>query len=154
MKRTSIFFIFLKIFCVTFCFSFFIYLMNDVWDKFSNKFTSTGMRLNEKEFEEKYLPCITVCPWKAFKNKGFYYNFQDFLNNTFEQIELIPNIASGIYNITSFHIEAISSIYLGRCYMMCYLLKVKKNDKINILLTKHMDVTGSWESSQNYLYSK
>jgi hypothetical protein len=34
------------------------------------------------------LPCITFCPWSAFKSGQYYYKESDFLSNTFAKEEI------------------------------------------------------------------
>ena len=37
------------------------------------------------ELEDKRLPCLTICPWAAYKKEGFHYSNEDFLKNTFNR---------------------------------------------------------------------
>jgi hypothetical protein len=54
--------------------------MLDVWDKYDKKKTSTGVVNSEENTENKALPCLTICPWKAFRNRGFYFTNETFYN--------------------------------------------------------------------------
>ena len=126
-----------------FCFAFFIVLMVDVWDKFSHKATTTQMRFIEYNEALKLLPCMTVCPWSAFKNPGFFYNTNDFLNNTFAMEDVFDDFSKVISNNESVpEFETIPSIYLGRCYMVCNTVKVQSGSPFYIILKTHSDVTG------------
>ena len=120
------------------CWGSFIYLTKDVWDKFSHKFTSTGVRFSDVGLTSKELPCFTLCPWKSFKEKGFHYENTDFMNSTFDQQELII-LDNGT---TDFSVYPIKSIFLGRCYMICSSLKMKKLDFARITLIKVTDISG------------
>ena len=130
----------IKIIIAILCWGCFIYLTKDVWNKFSHKFTSTGVRFNDQGLTSKELPCFTVCPWRGFKKKGFHFENKDFINSTFEQNELIRIIP--ILNSDCFDVIAIQSIILGRCYTICCSKKVNNNEKISITIIKATDVTG------------
>ena len=42
-------------------------------------------RIYREEGKVKLAPCLTFCPWPAFKQSGFFYNQTDFLKNTFQK---------------------------------------------------------------------
>ncbi len=44
--------------------------MIDVWQKFTKGMTNVGVRFRDEELSEKMLPCLTACPWNAFKKPG------------------------------------------------------------------------------------
>ena len=137
----------IKIIIAILCWGCFIYLTKDVWNKFSHKFTSTGVRFNDQGLTSKELPCFTVCPWRGFKTKGFHFDHNDFMNSTFVQndlIEITPGLSSECFDVTT-----IKSIILGRCYTICCPKKVNKNEMISITLIKATDVTGLSIVSQN-----
>ena len=139
-KITTYTFVFLAF---LFCFAFFIVLMIDVWDKFSHKSTTTRMRFIEFSDSLKLLPCMTVCPWSAFKNPGFFYNTTEFLDNTFTMDDVFDDFSKVLSNNKSFpEFETIPSIYLGRCYMVCNTVKVESGWPFYIVLKNLLDVTG------------
>ena len=58
--------------------------MKDVWNKYSSEITRTGTRVRySSKAEEKKLPCLTVCPAPGFKVKGFFYQENSSLENSF-----------------------------------------------------------------------
>ena len=129
------------------CWGCFIYLTKDIWNKFSNKFTSTGVRFSDQGLTSKALPCFTVCPWRGFKKKGFHFENKDFINSTFEQNELIEIFP--VLNSDCVDVIAMQSIILGRCYTICCSKKVTKNEMTSIALIKGADVTGLFILLQN-----
>ena len=137
-EKNKLIIVALKVIIAIFCWGCFIYLTKDVWDKFSHKFTSTGVRFSDEGLTNKELPCFTVCPWKGFKKNGFHYENTDFMNSTFDQQELII-LDNGT---TDFSVYPIKSIFLGRCYMICSSLKMKKLDFARITLIKVTDISG------------
>ena len=117
--------------------------MLDVWEKFSHAATTTQVRIQEFNDTVKLLPCLTVCPWSAFKNKGFYYNIQEFFNNTYEFNDVFEtSLKMPCLNKSELQFETIPSIYLGRCYMVCIGIKVTSGQTFCILLKNRTDVTG------------
>ncbi len=44
----------------------------------------TGVQFRNDLALKKYLPCLTFCPWPAFKKSGFYFNNASFAENTFK----------------------------------------------------------------------
>jgi len=52
--------------------------MSDVWIKYSKKMTDTGVRYEDDDLNEKQLPCLTACPWNAFKKSGFHFRMYVF----------------------------------------------------------------------------
>ena len=90
------------------------------------------------------MPCLTFCPWKVFKNRGFFYRLGDFINQTFDckDIFLNENFCN-LNSQTKVHVEEIKSIFLGRCYMVCHLEPQQKKKPVYILIKKNQDVTGT-----------
>ena len=124
------------------CCGLFIYFSLDVWNKFSHQFTTTGIRFVDQGLSAKQLPCITLCPWAAFKKKSFNYNINNFIANTFDQDELI--LASSLWDsdVQLLKVETLNSIFLGRCYMMCFSKTMATTDTIIFNLLKTTDFTG------------
>ena len=66
----STLYFFLAFIVVIFCSVFSVVLTVDVWNKFTSGFTATGVRFQDSNVDRKLLPCLTVCPWAAFKKQG------------------------------------------------------------------------------------
>ena len=63
-------YLFLTLIVGIFCSVFSVLLTVDVWNKFTSGFTATGARFQDSNVDRKLLPCLTVCPWAAFKKQG------------------------------------------------------------------------------------
>ena len=79
--------------------------------------------------ERKTLPSLTVCAWKAFKERGFYFTAEMYKNMTFELEELL-NVS--ILNRNNIDIKYINvtetrTVNFGKCFT----LKVTKPLGIN-----------------------
>ena len=118
--------------------------MLDVWDKFSKKITSTGVIKQEKNVLEKPLPCLTICPWKAFRVRGFHFTNQTYYDQTYNLSELVFQDT-----LANFSVQEINSVFLGRCFMFCYQQNVSGIGKASINLRKQMDLLGIYI---NYYY--
>jgi hypothetical protein len=106
------------------CLYLFVYLMKDIWEKFTSKLTTIGVRYRGKESE--LLPCFTVQSYSAFKSNGFYYTEEDIKKNSLKAEDIfdsqtLQNITknSSLYKLTVFY-----NIYFGTCFTICYLKKV------------------------------
>ena len=76
---------------VALCIVFFLLLMTDTINKFSQKMTSIGVIIKESHSQTKILPCVTICPWRPFKSLGFHFNAENFSRSTFEKKEIFLN---------------------------------------------------------------
>lgn len=56
------------------CISLFLSLMNGIWIKFIGKETVMTVKLDIEDITEKYPPCVTACPFTAFKKQGRFFN--------------------------------------------------------------------------------
>ena len=114
-------FIALKFFSFLICSVFFIILILDVWEKFTKKMTNMGVRFNDDKLVEKNFPCITVCPWNSFKTHGFHYGNDSFYKQTYDKDEIlyIRNVSNPT-DTSSYYIEELKGVLIGRCYMVCF----------------------------------
>jgi len=103
----------------------------------STNFHSDGTR-------KKTLPCITACPWQAFKERGFHYSEADYTNNTFglEEIFDVKYAKNDLNNTSKYYVEEIRSVSLGRCHMVCPLKRKKQSASVIFKLRKGQDITG------------
>jgi len=62
--------------------------MRETVDKYTKKMTNIGVNILETSETEKVFPCVTICPWMAFKSFGFHYTDQNFSQNTFRKEEV------------------------------------------------------------------
>ena len=78
---------------------------------FSTKATTTGTRLIGNETNNKFFPCITFCPWPAFRTSEFSFTNQSFEENTFKQSEVfnpIPEMTD-LSNTSNYFVEELKS---------------------------------------------
>ena len=126
---------------VIICFVLFFVLMKETIDKFTKRMTSIGVNIQESYVSEKLLPCITICPWMAFKSFGFHYSSGNFSQNTFEKDEVFLNATNySVFDESQYTLEEIRSIWP---------LKPKKKKDPSILALKNdRDYKGNRLSSQ------
>ena len=125
------------------CFALFIVLMLDVWDKFSKKLTNMGVAFQENDVQDKELPCVTICPWPAFRSRNFSFTSETFLKQTFNLEDIIRISAmTQLNNASLFYTEEIRSVNLGRCYLIRYLKRLSSTERISITVQKQMDLIG------------
>ena len=138
-----VFYLACKGFSFVVCFGLFFFLMLDVWVKFNTEMTTMGVRFEDQKEETKFLPCLTFCPLNGFKSRKLNYKNASFTEETFSQEEIFSDV-----NLTYFHnrslfcIEEIKGVFIGRCYMVCYLRKRPEVDAIYIPLRKQNDLIG------------
>ncbi len=73
------------------CFCLFGSLMLETWDDFTKEMTTIGVKLIKDPNKGPFIPCITVCQWRAFRKYGFFYKTQDYNENTFNFSEIFSN---------------------------------------------------------------
>ena len=132
----------LKLACVLVCIVLFCLLMADIFDKFSQKMTSIGIIIEEFDKDAKDLPCFTLCPWKAFRNPGLHFEFEDFQRNIFNQSEIFSDVEIYFADKSLYIVEEINNFFLGRCFMVCYQQPIKKMMENNVLLCQQ-DLKGN-----------
>ena len=101
-----------------------------------------GTTFNDGNSEVKILPCLTACPFEAFKEKGFHYKEADFLKWTYELYEVFRLDYFDYNEMSKFYIQEVRSVFLGRCYMFCKTESVGKLEIFYIWMTKERDMTG------------
>ena len=131
----------LKLACVLVCLVLFCLLMADIFDKFSKKMTNIGVIVEESDKDEKDLPCFTLCPWKAFRNRGFHFKLEEFHKNVYNQSEIFFAL-----NYSLCTVEEIHNIFLGRCFMVCFQKPIKKMSS-NFIAFRQQDLKGNSFSS-------
>jgi hypothetical protein len=138
----------LKVFSFCFCTFLFCCLMANIYDTFSKKLTSVIITIDENKNDEKDLPCFTLCPWDAYKKPGFHYQHEDFKINTYDATDLVVNLS----NIQKdFQIEEVKNVYLGRCFMFCYIKPIKKLDMIKVEISRNVNLKGRLHQNNYYI---
>ena len=129
----------LILFSFLLCAVLFLHFMADAIDKYSRKMTNIGVVIREHPYMEKPLPCITICPWRAFRHSGFHFNSKNFTLNTFGKEEIFLNIS-----VTSYTVDEIRSPFLGRCYLIDFLMPQKGKEKAYLFLRNSNDYKGTF----------
>ena len=138
-----VFYLACKGFSFVVCFGLFVFLMLDVWVKFNTEMTTMGVRFEDQKEEHKFLPCLTFCPLNGFKSRQFNYENETFTKETFSEEEIFSDVnLTSFRNRSLFYIEEIKGVFIGRCYMVCYLRQRPEVDAINIPLRKQNDLIG------------
>ena len=128
---------------VALCIVFFLLLMTDTINKFSQKMTSIGVIIKESHSQTKILPCVTICPWRPFKSLGFHFNADNFSRSTFEKKEIFFNSSKyNAINTIFYTLEEIRSIFFGRCYKIDFLKPQRRMEAIYIPLKNANDYKG------------
>ncbi len=74
---------------------------------------------------------------------GFHFTLANFTAQTFEQDEVLQKIPGKYeYSPDNYTIDTINNIFLGRCFMICHKIKVKKNERITLSFSKNLDLLG------------
>lgn len=135
---------------VIFCVVLFMLLMNDSYEKFSNKMTNIGVRFQPMDLAKKIPPCVTVCPLEAFKTRGFFFKEASFLQQTFTKVEtFLDGTKYGLNKQSAFNDEAFStqeirSVFLGRCYTICQKLPLKEHYEMYMMFFNKTTSVKGW----------
>ena len=88
-KSFKIFYNIVKLTALVLCIGLFLLLMSGIWAKFISEETTVTVKLEIGPVEEKLPPCVTVCPFKAFKRPGkFIQNLDSYATEL-----LMPHVA-------------------------------------------------------------
>jgi hypothetical protein len=80
--------------------------------------TNTAIQFGNREKASRYLPPLTICPLPAYKEKGFHFRNQTFMNYTFTKEEVFSPFTLDKLKKDKpfFAIKEIQSLMLGRCF--------------------------------------
>lgn len=59
---------------IVLCFTLFFWLMENIWKKYKDQSTTMILRPEIEQNESVLPPCVTVCPWRAFRAPGTILN--------------------------------------------------------------------------------
>jgi len=62
--------------------------MKDVWDKFRNKITTTGLSVKSPTKNTKLFPCVTICTIDGFKRGGVFYSSKEYEEKTYDLVDI------------------------------------------------------------------
>ena len=141
--RYKYYFSLLRLLSMIACVIVFVYLMVDIYEKFAIKLTNIGIRTWPHNHDSKDMPCITACPWEAFKHRGLFYNRKLLDEGTFDKEDIFLNQEEyPIFNRSLFSIEEIRSIHFGRCFMVCSTKPFKRNEDFSLMLQYNRSLKG------------
>ena len=107
----------------------------------SSKTTSIGIRFRDDQVTSKKFPCLTFCPWPAFRKRGFYYNDKMLKENTFDLEDVFQNTTVvELNNKTLYDVKELKNYMTGRCFIVCPLRKYSKVEPVTFLLKKSWDI--------------
>ena len=117
-KQFLFFYYFSKVSVYIFCVGLFIFLMKDIWFKFSSKITTTGIRFRLDSSTARPFHCLTMHDFSAFKKKGFYYTNEMIRDNSFTKEEIFGDLSLSMFQNASSMItmRELYSIYFGTCF--------------------------------------
>ena len=129
-----------KIFLIFFCFLLFFVLMYDVWDKYDNYYTTTGIGYTPGEGEKQVLPCLIVRPIAAYKKHGFYFTDKDYDENTFQLEDIFHSeTVKRLKNASEYFVETINTLVYGKCFRICYLEELLPQTADRLVLKRDKD---------------
>ena len=142
-NKSKYFFSFVRLLAHTACLGLFVYLTMDIYSKFKQELTSVGIRSQAQYQTTKELPCITVCPWEAFKRQGLFYNKEVLDQATLEKEAIFfHNNVYQMFNESIYSIKEIRSVIYGRCFRVCYMVPVGKNEEFYVMFNKDKEMKG------------
>ena len=138
MKFVSLYTI-LRCCIFTSCAILFLILMNDVWEKFDKKITTFGSKLRTETSD--LFPCITFCPLPGFKSKGFFFTNRSYFDNTHDMKDLFAdNTLKEFENTSVYHVKEMKTHYSGRCFTVCIVEKMGREDSKILNLKKNLNI--------------
>ena len=139
-NNENTFFCFTKFLLVIVFFVLFLLLMGDVWLKYLNKLTNTGIGFKPNDETKKTLPCITIRPTAAYKRHGFFYTKEDYEENTFKLEDIFhPETIERLNNTSLYTIENLNTLVYGKCHKLCYQNPVSSQQAERFILKKQSD---------------
>ena len=121
LETKQILFYFIKSGIYVFCTWLFVYLMRDVWFKYSSKITSNGMRFRSDNATARPLHCFTIHDISGFKVRGFYYTNEMIKANSFKLEEFFGDTSLQMLRNASsmLTVKEHYSIFFGTCFTVC-----------------------------------
>jgi len=91
----------------------------------------------------KRLPALTICPWPAFKTKGFHYTKEQFEKQTYTLEDLLntSHVPGRYSNMKDVDVKVTKSIALGKCFTMKISKAVSLGEPFIFHLKRTWDVT-------------
>jgi hypothetical protein len=69
---------------------------------------------------KKLFPCLTIRSLAPYKKRGFFYDLDEFQENTFTLNDIFDNeTVQNLKNLSLFHLKEINSYVHGKCFSLC-----------------------------------
>jgi hypothetical protein len=115
--------------------------MMDVWDKFNKEMTTTATHHQQSDETAKLFPCFTIKYLSPYKKRGFYFDIQQFQENSLRLNEIFRNeTIMKLKNSSLFNIKEINSFLHGKCYSLCPLTLLALNETISLYIKNKQNV--------------
>jgi len=113
--------------------------------KFELLFVSNKMLqiLHNNIFQDsKMLPVFTICPWTAFKSRGFHFSKQMFETQTFTEEDLLnKSMLVSKYSDPEFiNVKVTKSVTRGKCFTIKILKLLQLADSFLLILKRTWDL--------------
>jgi len=81
----------------------------------------------------------------AFRRRKFSYKTADFLAETFSKSEIMVTTSTAPFDSSAdFNVTELRSVYLGRCYMVCFNKPYKVAAKTYVWIKKNISLVGKF----------
>ena len=71
---------------------------------------------------------MTFCPWPVYKKRGYYFQKDDFNDNTFDLEDIFHPVMLQFLKMESlYQIKTTWSVFYGKCFTLKYKVKHKPN---------------------------
>lgn len=87
------------------------------------------------------LPCLSICPWPAYKEAGFHFNSTKFENVTFKLDDILDDstLKSFGADLTLIDVVETRSIIFGKCFTL------KVNKRLSLSQPFFLPLKRSWD---------
>ena len=101
-------------------FGVFLIQIKRILDDYFNGLSTIGSSTHNHD--QLHLPAITFCPGVAFKNKGPFYNENDFVANAYDLSDIfLEKTVKKIKNSHQYEVKEVRNVLQGRCYTISIL---------------------------------
>jgi len=89
----------------------------------------------------KLLPCMTFCPVSGYKTRGVYRTLNSYLENTYNLNDIFEaESLRTIKNDSLYYWRDVKTIFQGRCFTVCDLVKRGAKKEVIINLSFKQDI--------------
>lgn len=125
----------------------FVYLMDEVWQKYIKKSTTTVSHYDGNGNGLLPLPLITLCPTSAFKTRNLILTQEDYERESYSADEIFYNLTQLKLN---FNISEINTVANGKCFILKDKSKRKAKEQVIIHVHRTTDLVVYFYDSYSY----